>query len=61
MNTPVAITKDAPADEFGAQIQAATEEIRQRLLREQENWAARQIALLSAVISIPRSTCRLHP
>jgi 3',5'-cyclic AMP phosphodiesterase CpdA len=47
MNTPVAITKDATADEFGAQIQAATEEIRQRLLREQENWAARQIALLS--------------
>lgn len=47
INTPVAITKDAPADEFGAQIQAATEEIRQRLLREQENWAARQIALLS--------------
>jgi hypothetical protein len=47
MNSPVAITKDATADEFGAQIQAATEEIRQRLLREQENWAARQIALLS--------------
>lgn len=47
MNTPVAITKDATADEFGAQIQAATEEIRQRLLREQENWAARQIALLA--------------
>jgi hypothetical protein len=47
VNPPVAITKGAPADEFGAQIQAATEEIRQRLLREQENWAARQIALLS--------------
>ena len=47
MNTPVEMTKGAPAEEFGAQIQAATEEIRQRLLREQENWAARQISLLA--------------
>jgi hypothetical protein len=51
MNTPVAMTKGAPADEFGAQIQAATEEIRVRLAREQENWAARQISFLSPASS----------
>jgi hypothetical protein len=51
MNTPVEMTKGAPAEEFGAQIQAATEEIRQRLLREQENWAARQISLLAPASS----------
>jgi len=47
MNAPVAITQGAPATEFGALIQSATEEIRMSLLREQENWAARQISFLS--------------
>src|SRR5579862_711525 len=41
------MTGDAPSEEFSAQILAAGEEIRTRLLQEQENWAARHITLLA--------------
>lgn len=45
------MTPNAPSDEFGAQILAAGEEIRTRLLQEQESWAARHITLLAPASS----------
>jgi len=41
------LTADAPADLFAAQMLAAGEEIRNRLLREKETWMARQVSLLA--------------
>lgn len=58
----IKLTTNAPAEEFGALLKAEGEEIRRRLQREQENWAAGQISLLapsgnsldSLVSSIPK-------
>jgi hypothetical protein len=45
------MTQNAPSEEFGAYILAAGEEIRTRLLQEQESWAARHITLLAPASS----------
>ena len=47
VNPCVKLTPDAPGDEFSAQLLAAGEEIRKRLLAEQETWAARHVSLLA--------------
>jgi Calcineurin-like phosphoesterase len=43
----VQLTENAPSKEFGALLKAEGDKIRKRLQREQENWAAGQIALLA--------------
>ena len=47
LNTTAAMTTGAPTDEFNAQMLAAQQEIRTRLMSEQESWMARHVALLA--------------
>ncbi|MGA9641328.1 MAG: hypothetical protein WBQ72_08025 [Terriglobales bacterium] len=47
LHATVEMTKDAPTGQFQAQMLAAQEEIRTRLLGEQENWMAGHVALLT--------------
>jgi hypothetical protein len=46
LNATAAMTTGAPTDEFNAQMFAAQQEIRIRLMSEQESWMARHVALL---------------
>jgi hypothetical protein len=47
----VQLTADAPVKEFTARLQAEGEEIKRRLLREKETWAAGHITLLAPAAS----------
>jgi hypothetical protein len=47
LHATMEMTKDAPTAEFHAQILASQQEIRTRLMSEQESWLARHVALLA--------------
>ncbi len=47
LHATIEMTKGAPIGEFNAQMLASQEEIRARLLSEQESWMARHVALLA--------------
>jgi len=51
INPTKALTQDAPGAEFAAEMLAASEEIRCRLLGEKQTWAAKHIAFLTPSFS----------